>query len=61
MAKFFGVKCEKCKTPILLQAADDLKDMAFYTLPLTPIRCSHCGYRKQYKLSEGCIFEAPAL
>jgi hypothetical protein len=37
MAKFFGVKCEKCKLPILLQTADDLKDVAFYTLPLTQL------------------------
>jgi DNA-directed RNA polymerase subunit RPC12/RpoP len=56
MPTFYGVRCQKCQSPILLEPADELNDLLFYTLPRTPIRCSHCGFRKQYKLSEASFF-----
>ncbi len=58
MSKHFGVKCGRCKTPIILGDLEEFVKDKFpvYVIPLTAITC-HCGYTAQYGSKDKIEFE----
>jgi len=61
MSKHYGVKCAKCKTPIIIENLDDFETnkLEFGVMPLTPITCPvpKCGHSVRYDSRQGFEFE----
>jgi ribosomal protein S27E len=50
MAKSYGVLCKKCGEHIHLADIEPeaQNEITFYTPPLTPVVCAHCGHTDNY-------------
>jgi len=61
MSKYYGVKCGKCRTPVIIDTLGDFEPnkLEFGVVPLTPITCQvpNCGYSVQYGSRDGFEFE----
>jgi DNA-directed RNA polymerase subunit RPC12/RpoP len=54
MAKSYGVRCKKCGEHIHIESAEpsEKDKITFYTPPLTPVLCPHCGHTDEYSSTD---------
>lgn len=59
MSRHYGVKCEKCNTPIIVENLDDFDEnkIQFQPIPLTPIPRQVCGHSALYGSENKIEFE----
>jgi hypothetical protein len=59
VARYYGVKCKLCETPIAFGrvTSEGQNQIAFYVPPLDPIGCRECGASYVYRSDDMLEFE----
>jgi endogenous inhibitor of DNA gyrase (YacG/DUF329 family) len=62
MAKYFGVKCKTCGTPIALAVRKPIlegKTININVVPLASIVCPECGDSHEHSRDDSLYFDGP--
>jgi endogenous inhibitor of DNA gyrase (YacG/DUF329 family) len=62
MSDHFGVRCRHCQKPIVLAdySEESSSQTTVYTVPISFIKCPHCGKSSLYGATDGHFFSLVA-